>query len=160
MTMMTPILAVVLALATPAAVAGEHPAAGTPDLVIVGSSFGRVVQRTLVDASGPIPTDRWGRPRPRMRGLPPPKVLLKREAYVLVRNVGTRNVETVEWSFSFYSDAKHENFVGRHTFRSKESIRPGEMKFLSVTVKDAAPTAYDSVSIERIGFDDGASTGP
>lgn len=154
------ILIVLFALAVPAAVDAENPVAGASDLVIEGSSFGRVVHRTLVDANGPIPVDRWGRPRPRMRGLPPPRVLLQREAYVLVRNVGTKNVESVEWSFRFYSDAKRETVIARHAFHTKESIRPGEMKFLSVAVKDAAPTSFDAVSIERIRFVDGTSTVP
>ena len=53
-----------------------------------------------------------------------------------------------------------ENVVERHVFRSKETIRPGEMKFLSETVKEAAPTAFESYSIDRVDFADGTPTGP
>ncbi|MCC6745247.1 MAG: hypothetical protein IT175_15405 [Acidobacteria bacterium] len=159
MSRLSPVLVIVLALALPA-VAAEKPGPGATDLEIVDSAFGRVVQRTYVFGGGRLPTDPWGRPLPRPRGAPPPQVVLQREAYVLVRNVGARDVESVEWSFVFYSDAKRETAVARYAFNSKERIRPGEMKFLAVVVKEAAPTSFDSVTISRIRFTDGTSVVP
>ena len=154
------VLALALAFAGPPAGSGVRPASDSDDLVIVGSSFGRVVNKTVIDPYGPVQKDRFGRPRARLRGLPPPIILLQREAYVLVRNVGNRRVESVEWSVVFYADAKHEQVVERHVFRSREKILPGEMKFISETVKEDAPTAFETVSIDRIGFADGTSTAP
>lgn len=154
------LLVLALVFAAAPAGAGVQPSGDSADLVIVGSSYGRVVNKTVIDPYGPVQKDRFGRPRARMRGAPPPIVILQREAYVLVRNVGSRRVESVEWSVVFYADAKHEQVVERHVFRSKEKILPGEMKFISETVKEDAPTAFDTVSIDRIGFADGTSTAP
>jgi hypothetical protein len=154
------ILVLAVAFAAPSAGARVQPAGESADLVIVGSSFGRVVGKTVIDPYGPVQKDRFGRPRARMRGAPPPIVILQREAYVLVRNVGNRRVESIEWSVVFYADAKHEQVVERHAFRSKEKILPGEMKFISESVKEDAPTAFETVSIDRIVFADGTSTAP
>lgn len=154
------LLVLALVLAAAPAGAGVLPAGDSADLVIVGSSYGRVVNKTVIDPYGSVQKDRFGRPRARMRGAPPPIVILQREAYVLVRNVGNRRVESVEWSVVFYADAKHEQVVERHVFRSKEKILPGEMRFISESVKEDAPTAFETVSIDRIGFADGTSTAP
>lgn len=154
------LLAIALAFAAQPTGARVQPAGESTDLVIVGSSYGRVVGKTVIDPYGPVQKDRFGRPRARMRGAPPPIVILQREAYVLVRNVGSRRVESVEWSVVFYADAKHEQVVERHSFRSKEKVLPGEMKFISESVKEDAPTAFETVSIDRITFADGTSTAP
>lgn len=160
MSMLPMLLALALAAGAASPGDGVRTRGDSSNLLIVGSSYGRVVNRTVVDPYGSSARDRYGRPRARMRGAPPPIILLQREAYLLVRNDGDRKVESVEWSVIFYSDAKRENVVERHAFRSKETIRSGEMKFLSETVKEAAPTAFESYSIDRVDFADGTSTGP
>lgn len=160
MSTLSAILGLVLAAAALMSPARSTMPPDATDLEIVGSAFGRVVNKTVIDPMGPPLRDRFGRPRPRPRGLPPPTILLQREAYVLVRNVGTRTIESVDFSFVFYADATREVAVARRVFQSKQEIRPGEMKFLSVNVKEAAPTSFDTVSLDRIGFDDGTSATP
>lgn len=156
------VLSVTLAVASAAPIAASQDGAPVKasDLVIVGSSFGRVVKKTVIDVGGSAPKDRFGRTRARAPGMPPPMIILQREAYVQVHNVGNRRVESVDWSVVFYSDASREKVVERFAFHSKESIRPGEMKFLSESVKAPAPTAFETVSIERLEFQDGTSSAP
>jgi hypothetical protein len=143
----------------PQAVAANNAAPSAPkDLVVSDFYWGRVTSRTFVDQPMSTSTDPWERPRIRRRfGAAPPTVILQRETYALVRNVGTRTIKFVTWDYVFYSNAKHERETQRFTFRSKDTIAPGEMKFLSESVRESAPTTYGDVVIEKIEFDDGTS---
>jgi hypothetical protein len=128
------------------------------DLVVTDSYWGRVTSRTFVDQPYSTSNDPWEKPRIRRRfGAAPPAVIIQRETYALVRNVGTRTIKFVTWDYVFYSDAKHERETQRYKFRSKETVPPGEMKFRSESVREPAPTSYGAVVIERIEYDDGTS---
>jgi hypothetical protein len=128
------------------------------DLVVSDFYWGRVTSRTFVNQPMSTSSDPWERPRIRRRfGSAPPAVILQRETYALVRNVGTRTIKFVTWDYVFYADAKHERETQRFQFRSKDTIQPGEMKFLSESVRESAPTVHGDVVIERIEYDDGSS---
>jgi hypothetical protein len=155
------ILSLIFALVSvaPQAAATNNAAADAPkDLVVSDFYWGRVTSRTFIDQPMNTSSDPWQKPRIRRRfGAAPPVVILQRETYALVRNVGTRTIKFVTWDYVFYSDAKHERETQRFKFRSKDTIAPGEMKFLSESVREAAPTAYGTVVVERLEFDDGTS---
>jgi hypothetical protein len=126
-----------------------------PNLVVSSFYWGRI-DKTFVDPSTPGGVSSV-RPRRRRRGMPPPLVLLRRETYALVRNKGTRTVKAVTWNYIFYNDEKHEQEAQRFQFRTKETIPPGEMKFLTESVSDDAPTAFGEVVIERVEYEDGTT---
>jgi hypothetical protein len=128
------------------------------DLVVSSFYWGRV-ETTDVDMSAPFPksASEEGRRRNR-RGFNPDVVhLVRRETYALVRNAGTHKIKAITWDFVFYEDAKHERELKRFQFRTKETIGPGEMKFLAEQVNEAAPSAYADVVVERLDYDDGTA---
>jgi hypothetical protein len=143
----------------PQSTAASDLASGEPrGLVVKDFYWGRVVSRTFVDSPYSTSSDPWDMPRIRRRpGGAPPTVLLQRETYLLVRNVGTRAVKFVTWDYVFYADAKHARETKRYRFRSKETVGPGEMKFITEGVGEPSPTAYGAVEIERIEFEDGTT---
>jgi hypothetical protein len=148
-----------LVLVVPQAVTAENASADAPrDLVVSDFYWGRVTSRTFVDQPYNTSSDPWNMPRIRRRlGGPPPAVIIQRETYALVRNVGSRTVKFVTWDYVFYSDAKREHETQRHRFRSKERIAPGEMKFITESVSEPAPTTHGAVVISRLEFEDGTS---
>ena len=130
----------------------------TPDLVVSSHYWGRVAREITLDGGRTTNTTPWERPRSRRRtAAAPPVKILQRETHALVKNNGSKTIRSVTWSYLFYKDSKHEDLVGRFKFESKEKIGPGEMKFLTEQVKDAAPTVHDEVLIERVDYVDGSS---
>jgi hypothetical protein len=155
------VLALLLAVPQQPVAPGAGEVTASPkELVVSSHAWGQVVQRTiLMPGSRPSITQEpwdWRRPR-RRRGGPPLPEFLARETYMLVRNSGTRTVKSVTWAYVFFNNAKHERELRRFQFQSKEKIAPGEMKFVSEAVKDAAPSAFGEVVIERIEFADGTT---
>ena len=150
MTSVVPFVALV-ALAAPQAAA----AAETSDVVVTGSQWGLVVAKTVITDRGTFTVDPDVRIRSPRPGYPPPKVMLQRESYILVRNNGTRTVKSLNWSYVFYSDAKHEHEVGRFDFRSKDKIKGGEMKFITESVQGPAPTSFSEAIITHVEYEDG-----
>jgi hypothetical protein len=149
------VLACILALlpAMPQSTAAE------PHDVVVSSYYWGRIDSQDIDMSAPFPRSaaEEGRAR-RRRGYNPNEVhLIRRETYALVRNSGTRKIKVVTWDYVFYEDAKREREIKRFPFRSKETIGPGEMKFLSEPVTEGPPSAYGVVVIQRIDYDDGTS---
>ena len=137
--------------------ASQPSADGPRDLVVNDFYWGRVTSRTIIDDNGPFTTDPYDLPRTRRRTISPPTVLLQRETYALVKNVGTKTVKAVTWDYVFYSDANRSHELRRAEFHSKETLAPGEMKFLSQQVRDSAPTPYGAVEIQHVDFADGTS---
>ena len=151
-------LALVLLTIQPQTVAAS-PAApeAAPDLVVSSFYWGRI-QSTVVDVSPDFPRlPTISRTRARRRFGPDDTVLLQRETYALVRNVGKRKIKAVTWDYVFFDDRKREHEVKRFTFRSKETLAPGEMKFLTANVKEGRVAPYDDVVVQRVEFDDGSS---
>ena len=153
------LLPFILTVATilPQATAVRSNTSEEPRELVVSSFYWGRIDKTIVDPSAPMPGQLRGRrPRNRPRFGPPPTIILQRETYVLVRNVGERTVKSVAWSYVFYNDEKRENELRRYQFQTKEKLEPGEMKFLTERVGEDAPTSYGTVIIERIEFEDGA----
>jgi hypothetical protein len=151
-------LALALLIIQPQTVAASPAApAPAPDLTVSGFYWGRV-QPTVIDMSADFPRlPTIPRTRARRRLGPDATVLIQRETYALVRNVGKRKIKAVTWDYVFYDDRKREHEVRRFTFRTKETLAPGEMKFLTANVQEGRVAPYDDVVIERIEFDDGSS---
>lgn len=144
---------IALLMVSPQAVAVHAEASDGSGLTVSSFYWGRI-ETKVVDPSqrsiipGGLP--RRGRPR-----YGPDAVILQtRETYALVRNTGTRKIKAVTWDYVFYSDAKHETEIKRFEFRTKESIEPGEMKFLTEHVDDGPPSAYGDVVVTRVEYDD------
>jgi hypothetical protein len=149
------IATLILALVSAGPQVAAANAAASRDLVVSDYYWGRVTSRIFVDQPYSSSSDPWDMPRLRRRYGAPPAVVLQRETYALVRNVGTRTVKSVTWDYVFYADAKRERPMHRVRFHSKEKVAPGEMKFLIESVRDPAPTTHGAVEIERIEFEDG-----
>ncbi len=132
--------------------------AAAPDvassLVVSNHQWGAVTGRTVITDRGSVTIPPYTRLPRRRPGEPPWKIIVQREAYILVKNVGTREVKGLKWVYVFYDDAKHQREVGRFEFRSKDSIKPGEMKFINEVVQQAAPTPYDDVFVESVELAD------
>jgi hypothetical protein len=144
-----------LALA-PQSVATAAAAPEAPrDLVVSSYYWGRIDSEDI-DVESPFPGE-VSRAR-RRRGFDPNAVrVVRRETYALVRNSGTRKIKVVSWDYVFYEDAAREREIKRFPFRSKETIPPGETKFLSEQVDEGPPSSYGGVVVRRIDYDDGTS---
>lgn len=126
-----------------------------PDLVVSSYYWGRIEIKEV--DTGPFPRNPLAPRRPR-RGFDPNATrITQRETYALVKNSGTRKIKAVTWDYVFYEDAKHEHEIKRFEFRTKETIGPGEMKFLGEYVTVEAPSSYGAVVIDRLEFEDGSS---
>lgn len=152
-----------VAATTPAEPVASAPAAAVVerpgDLVVSNFYWGRVATKTYIGDNGNITTDEpWARPRFRRRqsGLPL-TTMVQRETYVQIRNAGARAVKSIQWAYVFYEDAAKAKEVQRFKFLSKDKIAPGEIKFVTESVRDVAPTAFGQVIIERVDFADGTS---
>jgi hypothetical protein len=146
------LLLAVLPAQTQTAAASDAPR----DLVVSSYYWGRVENPDDVfseDPQGGVLAERR-----KHRGYDPLAIhVTRRETYALVRNTGTRKIKTVTWDYIFYETAKHEHEIKRFEFRTKETIAPGEMKFLSEIVGEGPPSSYGVVVIQRIDYDDGTS---
>jgi len=155
--MLLPLALVLLTLQPQTVAASPAAPATSPDLLVSSFYWGRI-QATVVDVSADfprLPTIPRGRARRRLG--PDDTVLIQRETYALVRNVGKRKIKSVTWDYVFFEDRKREHEVKRFTFRTKETLAPGEMKFLTANVQEGRVAPYDDVVIERVEFDDGSS---
>lgn len=150
---MTLLRTILVALVACTGAAAATPAEPT-DLVVTDFRWGKVVSKVVITDRGPVTVDPDVRIRAPRPGMAPPTIILQREAYVLVKNTGTRTVSALEYSFVFYADAEHHREVGRFHFRSKDTVKPGEMKFVSESVKEAAPTAFVAVVLENVDYKD------
>jgi len=124
-----------------------------PDVVVTDSRWGKVVSKIVITDRGTFsvpPETRLPRRRP---GTPPPKIILQREAYVLVRNAGSKTVKSVTWAYVFYEDKDRQREMRRVQFQSKERVKPGEMKFLSASVDDDAPTPFGAAVITHVEYE-------
>jgi len=135
---------------TLASIGGTTP---SPELVVGGHRWGRVVSKTVITERGTYTLDPDVRLPQRRPGTAPWTIVLQREAYVLLRNTGPKTVKAVRWTYVFYSDPKHEHEVGRFNFTTKTNLKPGEMKYLSEHVENDAPTAYDEVVIQGVDLE-------
>ncbi len=134
----------------------QPPAAAASTDLAVSSFYWGKVETQEIDLSSPFPRSP-SVVRRRTRGYNPDvERIVQRETYVLVRNTGAKKIKAVTWDYVFYEDAKHEHELKRFQFRSKETIGPGEMKFLSVNVDEEAPSSYGDVEIAKLEFDDGS----
>ena len=155
--MLLPIALVLLTIQPQTVAASPAVPAPAPDLVVSSFYWGRV-QSTVVDMSADFPRlPTIPRSRARRRLGPDDTVMIQRETYALVRNVGKRKIKAVTWDYVFYDDRKREHEVKRFTFRTKETLAPGEMKFLTANVQEGRVAPYDDVVVERIEFDDGSA---
>ena len=158
------LLPVILALS----IAAPQAAAQSPALVVSSFYWGSTEKKTYVHpVLGTMSEERWMRIRrdpnarrhPRYREIMSmkPSVLIQRESYALVRNGSEKTVKAVTWDFVFYEDVKRERETRRFQFRTKETLKPGEMKFLTTSVDESAPTSYSAVVIERVEYEDGTT---
>ena len=155
--MFLPIALILLTLQPQTVAASPAAPEASPDLLVSSFYWGRI-QSTVVDVSADFPRlPSVSRTRARRRLGPDDTVLVQRETYALVRNVGKRKIKSVTWDYVFFEDRKREHEVKRFTFRTKETLAPGEMKFLTARVDVGRVAAYDDVVVERIEFDDGSS---
>jgi hypothetical protein len=154
------LLAIILSLlpAGPQSVATATAPDEPRDLVVSSYYWGRIDAQDI-DMSAPFPrsASEEARIRRRRRYNPDEVHIIHRETYALVRNTGSRKIKVVTWDYVFYETAKYEHEIKRFEFRSKETIGPGEMKFLSESVSEGPPSSYGVVVVERIDYDDGTS---
>lgn len=123
-------------------------------VVVTSHQWGAVTGRTVITDRGSVTIPPYTRLPRRRPGEPPWKIIVQREAYILVKNVGTREVKGLKWTYIFYDDAKHGREVGRFEFNSKDTIKPGEMKFINEPVTQAAPTPYEDVIVQSVELAD------
>ncbi|MEP6912582.1 MAG: hypothetical protein ABI923_07495 [bacterium] len=81
---------------------------------------------------------------------------VRRESYMLVRNVGARTIKTIYWDYVFFSDAAMEHELKRHKYHTKKKIAPGQVKFVSEYVDRRAASKFQTVFINKIEFADGS----
>jgi len=81
---------------------------------------------------------------------------VRRENYMLVKNVSAKVIKAIDWNYVFFSDAALEHELKRYKYRSKKKIAPGEMKFVSEYVDKRAASEFQSVVINKIEFADGS----
>ncbi len=149
------LLSFVLALSMlPPQTVAASPAAPS-DLVVSSYYWGRIEIKDV--DTGPFPRNPLAPRRPRRRFDPNATRITQRETYALVKNSGTRKIKVVTWDYVFFEDAKREHEIKRFQFRTKETIAPGEMKFLSEYVSNEAPSSYAEVVIDKLEFEDGSS---
>jgi hypothetical protein len=82
-------------------------------------------------------------------------VQVRRETYVLVKNVSDRVIKKVSWDFIFYKDEEMKTEAKHFKYRTSKKILPGQLKFLSELVDRPAPSKFRKVSITRVEFEDG-----
>ena len=145
------ILSLILAFSLAPQAVAVRPTMPADQSGVVVSSFYWGQMRKLESPGFPVSTQRQRR---RGRGgEPPPPSLYTRETYALVRNTGTRTVKAVNWEYVFYEDAKRERELRRFRFRTKQKLAPGEMKFLTTGVDEAAPSSFGQVLIASVEFE-------
>lgn len=83
-------------------------------------------------------------------------VEVRRENYLLVKNVSARAIKAIDWNYVFFSDATLEHELKRYKYHSKKKIAPGEMKFVSEYVDRRAASEFQAVVINKIEFADGS----
>ena len=83
-------------------------------------------------------------------------VEVRRESYILVKNVGAKTIKAISWDYVFFKDAAREHELKRHKYNSKKKIAPGETKFVSEYVDQRAASKYQTVLINKINFADGS----
>ena len=71
--------------------------------------------------------------------------------------MGTRTIKNVTWDYIFYSDEAHAKELRRFQFETKETLKPGEMKFLTQNVDEPALSPFDDVVVQKIQYDDGST---
>jgi hypothetical protein len=148
------VLSFILALSLAPQAVAVSPV-GVPDqsgLEVSSHYWGHIRKRE--DPNMPLSAQRLARARRNRRSMEPPlPEPVFRESYVLVRNTGTRTVKSVTWIYVFFEDAKHERELRRFTFRTKQKLAPGEMKFLTEGVGEKAPSSFGEVRIESVEYE-------
>lgn len=143
-----------------------------PDVEVLNYEWG-VTRRTVFDLSRRASAETSGRrgeqvpagpiarseidPLTRRRRDMVEQVVVSHETYALVKNTGARNIKAIEWDYIFFADSRKQEERKRYNFRSKVKIAAGESKFLTKEVKDKSATAFQTVVIKRIEYDDGSA---
>ena len=83
-------------------------------------------------------------------------VEVRRENYMLVKNISTKIIKAIDWNYVFFNDANLEHELKRYKYHSKKKISPGEMKFVSEYVDRRAVSEFQAVVINKIEFSDGS----
>ncbi len=83
-------------------------------------------------------------------------VEVRRENYLLVKNVSARVIKAIDWNYVFFYDATLQHELKRYKYHSKKKIAPGEMKFVSEYVDRRAASEFQAVVINKIEFADGS----
>jgi hypothetical protein len=83
-------------------------------------------------------------------------VEVRRENYMLVKNVSAKVIKAIDWNYVFFNDATLEHELKRYKYHSKKKIAPGEMKFVSEYVDRRAVSEFQAVVINKIEFTDGS----
>jgi hypothetical protein len=83
-------------------------------------------------------------------------VEVRRENYMLVKNVSAKVIKTIDWNYIFFNDANLEQELKRYKYHSKKKIAPGELKFVSEYVDRRALSEFQAVVINKIEFTDGS----
>jgi len=83
-------------------------------------------------------------------------VQVRRETYMLVKNVGPKIIKRIDWDYVFFKDAEMQQELKRRQYHSKKKIAPGESKFVSEYTEDRAPSRFQAVVINRVEFTDGS----
>jgi hypothetical protein len=81
---------------------------------------------------------------------------VRRENYMLVKNVSAKIIKAIDWNYVFFSDVALEHELKRYKYRSKKKIAPGEMKFVSEYVDKRALSEFQAIVINKIEFADGS----
>lgn len=83
-------------------------------------------------------------------------VEVRRENYLLVKNVSAKVIKAIDWNYVFFNDATLERELKRYRYHSKKKIAPGEIKFVSEYVDRRAVSEFQAVVINKIEFNDGS----
>jgi hypothetical protein len=81
---------------------------------------------------------------------------VRRENYMLVKNVSVKAIKAIDWNYIFFDDATLQHELKRYKYHSKKKIAPGEMKFVSEYVDRRAVSEFQAVVINKIEFADGS----
>ncbi len=81
---------------------------------------------------------------------------VRRENYMLVKNVSAKVIKAIDWNYVFFSEAALEHELKRYKYHSKKKLAPGEMKFVSEYVDRRAASEFQTVVINKIEFADGS----
>jgi hypothetical protein len=82
-------------------------------------------------------------------------VEVRRESYMLVKNVSAKIIKAINWEFVFFSDDAREHELKRYRYHTRKKIAPGGVGFVSEYVDDRAASKFQTVVINRIEFADG-----